>query len=278
MKLEIPKELRGKELGKYLSGKLDEIADSICQCPDEIEKFVKRWNGGFHTYSINNTILIWLQKPETIENPLICGYKAWQGKGRQVNKGERSIRILAPMTKKIEEDNGDITYIVTGYFPVSVFHISQTSKIDGQPDLTEDLGCPDLISGYMDFERIAKACPVPVNIKDLGLSNGNTNGNTINITPKKNKAAMCATLIHEWAHVALGHCEDTGILFETEDRSAKEVAAETVSFIVCSAIGIQNNKSRLYIGSWDGNKEELKNSGKHFISVAESIIRKLADE
>lgn len=166
MKLEILKELKGKELGKYLSGKLDEIADNICQDPEEIISFIKRWSGGFHTYSINNTILIWLQKPEAIENPLIAGYKAWQGKGRQVNKGERSIRILAPMSKKIEEDNGDVTYIVTGYFPVSVFHISQTSKIYGQPDLTEDLGCPDLISGYMDFERIAKACPVPVNIKD----------------------------------------------------------------------------------------------------------------
>lgn len=276
MKLET-KGLKGKELGKYLSGKLDEIADNICQDPDELEKFVKSWQNGFHNYSINNTILIWLQKPEAIENPLIAGYKSFQAMGRQVNKGERSIRILAPMTKKIEEDNGDITYIVTGYFPVSVFHISQTSKIDGQPDLTEDLGCPDLISGYMDFERIAKACPVPVNIKDLGLSNGNTDGKTINITPKKNKAAMCATLIHEWAHVALGHCENSGVLFETEDRSAKEVAAETVSFIVCSAIGILNNKSRLYIGSWDGNREELQSNGKHLISVAESIIRKLSE-
>jgi antirestriction protein ArdC len=273
MKLEIPKELRGKELGKYLSGKLDEISDSICQNPDEIESFIKMWSGGFHSYSINNTILIWLQKPEAIENPLIAGYKAWQGKGRQVNKGEKSIRILAPNVKKIEEDNGDIKYIVTGYFPVSVFHISQTS---GEP--IDDLGCSDLISGYVDFEKIAKSCPIPVNIKDLGLSNGNTDGKTINITPKKNKAAMCATLIHEWAHVALGHCEDTGILFETEDRSAKEVAAETCNFIICSAIGIQNNKSRLYIGSWDGNKEELQSRGKHLISVAESIIRKIAEE
>lgn len=278
MKLEIPTDLRGKELGKYLSGKLDEIADSICQEPDELEKFVKRWNGGFYTYSINNTILIALQKPEAIENPLIAGYKAWQGKGRQVNKGERSIRILAPNTKKIEEDNGDVTYIVTGYFPVSVFHISQTSKIDGQPDLTEDLGCPDLISGYMDFERIANACPVPVTIKDLGLSNGNTDGKTINITPKRNKAAMISTVVHEWAHIALFHCEDPGVLFETEERSIKEIEAETVSFIVCSAIGIKNRKSRLYIGSWDGNKEELQSRGKHLISVAESIIRKIAEE
>ena len=55
----------------------------------------------FHQYSFNNTMLIMLQRPEAT---LVAGYKTWQTSfGRQVNKGETGIRILAPVTKQIEK-------------------------------------------------------------------------------------------------------------------------------------------------------------------------------
>ena len=268
--MEIPRELKGKELSAFLVEKLDELADNICQDQDELQKFVERWNNGFHSYSLNNVILAWVQRPDFT---LLAGYKAWMKKGRKVRKGERGVRILAPMAKKVinvSDDGYEEEFIlIKGFKPVAVFDISQT---DGDP---VDVGCSDLISGDVDFDTIVKAAPVPVNIRDLGLSNGNTNGSEINITPK-HEAAMCATLIHEIAHIKLGHCEKPGILFETEDSSAKEVAAETVSFICCSAIGISNSKSRLYVGSWGGNSAELKKSGKKIISIAESIVRDIA--
>ena len=75
---------------------------------------------------------------------------------------------------------------------------------------------------------------------------------------------MVATLIHEIAHVLLGHCKDSGTLFETEDRSAKEISWKRVSFIVTSFLGLENNKSRLYVGNWGGNKEELKGEAKRY--------------
>lgn len=264
--MEIPKEMRGNELVKYLTERLDELADSICQDPDQLLDFVERWNNGFHNYSINNTILAWMQRPDFT---LLAGYKAWQKHGRQVRKGERAIRILAPMVRKITDEDGEETIIIRGFRPVSVFDISQT---EGDP---VDVGCSDLISGDVDFESLVKACPIPVHIKDLGLSNGNTNGNEINITPKDNEAAMCATLIHEWAHVALDHCKEPGIFYETDQKSAKEIEAETCSYIICSTIGIENKKSRLYIGNWGANKEDLQSRGKKIISVAESIIRSI---
>lgn len=267
--LEIPKELKGKELTAYLVEKLDELADDICQDEKQLLDFVKRWNNGFHTYSLNNTLLIWIQRPEST---LVAGYKSWQKKNRQVLKNSRAIRILAPMVKKIKEDNGDETMIIRGFRPVSVFDISQT-----EGDKIEEVGCPDLVSGNFDFETIVKACPVPVHIKDLGLSNGNTDGNTINITPKKNKASQISTCIHEWAHIALGHCECSGTLFETEDKSVKEIEAETCNFLVCEFLGLENNKSRLYIGNWGANKEELKNRGKTIIATAEALIKKIGD-
>lgn len=272
MKLET-KGLKGKELAKYLTEKLDEIADNLSKDPVELQKFVKKWNSGFHTYSLNNTLLIWLQKPEAIENPLIAGYKAWKNQyGRQVCKGERAIRILAPRTKVMEEEDGEKTVCVLGYFPVSVFHVSQTT---GDP-IDDDLGCPDLISGDVDFETMVRACPFPVHIKDgLGFSNGNTDGKTINIAKKSNEASMCATLAHEWSH-ALMHFKEPVVLFETDVTSVKELEAETSSFVVCSALGIKNEKSRLYIANWGGNATEIRHRGKTILSTAESIIRKIS--
>ncbi len=87
----------------------------------------------FHQYSFNNTMLIMLQRPEAT---LVAGYKTWQTSfGRQVNKGETGIRILAPVTKRIEKHTGDgapvldndgnpvkVTALV-GLKPVSVFDV-----------------------------------------------------------------------------------------------------------------------------------------------------------
>lgn len=264
-KIEIPRKLKGQELVKFLTEKLDNLADNICQDPEELLEFVKRWNSGFHSYSFNNTILAWIQRPDFT---LLAGYKSWQGRGRQVKKGERAIRILAPMVKKIKEDNGDETCIICGFRPVSVFDIAQT-----EGDEIEELGCPELVSGDFDFETIVKTCPVPILIRYLGVSNGQTDGNTIKITPKKNKSSMVSTAIHEWCHISLGHCESSGTLFESEDRSVKEIEAESANFIISSVLGLENNKSRLYIGNWGCNKEELKGRGKKIIAVAESIIK-----
>ena len=82
MVLEIPK-LKGKELTAFLVEKLDELADDICQDPEQLLEFVKRWNGGFHNYSFNNTILAFLQRPDFT---LLAGYKSWKGRGRQVKR------------------------------------------------------------------------------------------------------------------------------------------------------------------------------------------------
>ena len=56
----------------------------------------------FHNYSVNNTLLIALQRPDA---SLVAGYQAWQRNfNRHVNKGEKGIRILAPAPYKIKEE------------------------------------------------------------------------------------------------------------------------------------------------------------------------------
>src|SRR2546423_1520723 len=72
----------------------------------------------FHRYSIGNCMLIAMQRPDATR---VAGFRKWQELGRQVRKGERSIRILAPHTVKSTDDQtGEETQRI--YFrPVSVF-------------------------------------------------------------------------------------------------------------------------------------------------------------
>ena len=61
-RLKIPK-LKGQALTNFLVDKLDELADNICQNERQLLEFVNKWHNGFHSYSFNNTILAWIQRP-----------------------------------------------------------------------------------------------------------------------------------------------------------------------------------------------------------------------
>lgn len=104
--LKIP-ELKGKELGAYLNNKLDEIADSVVTDPDLLREFVKKWDNGFRRYSLHNLILAWAQNPDFT---LLAGFRQWNKKGRLIKKGEKAIRILAPMKKRIKDENNEDIY------------------------------------------------------------------------------------------------------------------------------------------------------------------------
>ena len=139
-KLKIPK-LKGQALTNFLVDKLDELADNICQDEEQLLVFVKKWHNGFHSYSFNNSILAWIQRPDFT---LLAGYKSWIGRGRQVKAGLKSIRILAPIIKKIkEEDIEDESRIIRGFRTVSVFDIAQTEKITEDDEGDIEVGCSD---------------------------------------------------------------------------------------------------------------------------------------
>lgn len=284
--MEIPKELKGKELSEFLTNELDELADNLCNDPVELEKFIKRWHAGFYTYSLNNTLLILSQRPDST---LVAGYRSWQERGRQVLRGEFGIRILAPNTRKEENVDGEEKIIITGFRPTVVFAIQQTGAfrsfvangkyfhrvIDPDPVWYPEVGCSDLITGEIQLDKMIEAIPVPIVFKDLGFSNGKTDGKVIYITPKQNKAAQVNTLIHEYSHVLL-HFNESKVLYDSEDRSVAEMEAESVAFIVTSYYGLKNDKSRLYLGNWGAKSEELKGRGKRIISTAENIIRAIS--
>ena len=127
------------------------------------DKYIEylRFMSKFTSYSFNNTMLIFLQKPDA---SLVAGYKSWQQKGRQVRKGEKGITILAPCPHKKEvetEDGEKQTISWTSFRAVSVFDVSQT---DGEELPT---GCVTKLTGEVEgftelIEKLESVSPVSV--------------------------------------------------------------------------------------------------------------------
>ena len=248
--MEIPKELKGKELSAFFVEKLDELADSICQDPEKLLEFVELWssNLGLHEYSINNIILAWTQYPEV---SMLAGFKKWLSLGRTVSKGEKAIRILAPLTRKVrDKETEEDIYIVQGFRYVNVFDVNQTEGDN------LDFGHPEMIKGDISFDKIKQISPLPVVVKYAGTSNANVNKERILVAPKDNEAQMVSSLLHEIAHYKLGH------IGSDLDKAIKEIEAEAVSYIVTKYLGLQNDKSKYYIRSWSLGTEELRGRGK----------------
>ncbi len=250
-----------------LTKQLQTLANQIVTDPEKLDQFSKKWNNGFHDYSLGNTILIWFQKPDAT---LCAGYHDWLAKHkRYVKRGEHGISILAPMffktKREVENDNGEVEEVeaqVTHFRVVTTFDVSQT---DGEP---LELGHSDKVKGdcRLTIEEIARLFDYPV-VYSNGIDNGHTDGKTITLSDRANKASIIATYFHELAHCELKHLEDKG------NRDNHELEAEAVSYIVCASLGIDNERSKYYIGHWYGNAEKLGNSGSRIIKTAEKIVR-----
>lgn len=263
-----------KQTAKDLTRQMERLSNELITDPEKIKQFVSQWSKGFHRYSLGNLLLIQYQRP----GATICaGYVQWKKQDRQVKKGEKALKILAPMSKKISQteisketgEEVEKDKRITFFSVVNVFDISQT---EGKP---VDLGHSELVKGNISFDSIRDRFDYPVVIQNTSHANGSTDGKKIWITEKENKAAMTATLFHEVAHIELNHCSEMLTDTDTLTRDIKEMEAEAVSFLVCSSLGIENQKSAYYLSSYGANPEKLGRSGARIIKVAESILKRV---
>ncbi|MBN1270855.1 MAG: DUF1738 domain-containing protein [Candidatus Aminicenantes bacterium] len=264
--------LQGKERKKALVAKLSDLADQITRDPEALEALAERWTNGFHRYSLYNTLLMWQQNPDST---LCAGFKTWKEKQRFVRKGEKAIWILAPAfwKEKAEKENAEtgeteeIEKEHLYFISVPVFDVSQT---DGEP---LDMGHE--VRGKTDYtlEEIAAKWPeFPLTI-DNGIQGGWTDGKEIHISERKNKEQMKGSYFHELAHAILEHSKKRQAGEIGKDQA--ELEAESISFLVCSCLGIEKQSSGAYIGSWNGDKDKARKSGTIILRTAEQIIRKL---
>ena len=205
-----------------------EITDKLEQGIKELfesERFKEylRTMSKFYHYSFSNTLLIAMQKPEAT---YVAGYTSWQRNfDRQVMKGEKGIKILAPAPYKAKEerekidpstqkpvldaDGKPVTETVEVMRPafkvVSVFDISQT---DGKelPDIIVDELSGSVENYAAFFEALKQESPAPIAFEDIpGGAKGYFSPveNRIAIQEGMSEIQTIKTAIHEIAHAKL---------------------------------------------------------------------------
>lgn len=285
--------------------KVKEITDQLEQGIQDLfesEKYMSwlRTMSKFHDYSLNNTLLIAFQRPDAT---LVAGYTAWQKQfGRQVQKGEKAIKILAPAPYKekveiekldpvtkmpIYSDDGkpiiEVQEVTRPAFKVvSVFDVSQTEGRE-IPSLGVDELSGDVREYEMFFEALKRSCPVPMEFENIeGSAKGyyHQMEQRIAIREGMSQVQTIKTAIHEMAHQRLHAVDPLDEKSEIIDqtRSSKEVEAESVAYTVCQHYGIETSDySFAYVAGWSHGKEtpELKASLNTIRKTANEMITEI---
>ena len=286
--------------------KLKEITDRLEQGITELfesERYREylRVMSKFHNYSINNTLLIAMQKPDA---SLVAGFSAWKNNfGRNVIKGQKGIKIIAPSPYKVKQemkkidphtqqpiigkDGKPVTeekeITIPAYKVVSVFDVSQTEGKE-LPDIAVDELTGD-VERYRDFfAALEKTSPVPIGFEQIpGSSHGyyHLEDKRIAIQEGMSELQTLKTAIHEIAHAKLHDIDLNAPENEQQprvDRRTREVEAESVAYTVCQHYGLDTSDYSFgYVAGWSSGRElsELKSSLETIRSAAAEIINSI---
>ena len=286
--------------------KLKEITDRLEQGITELfdsERYREylRVMSKFHNYSFNNTLLIAMQKPDA---SLVAGFSAWKNNfGRNVIKGQKGIKIIAPSPYKIKQemkkidphtqqpiigkDGKPVTeekeITIPAYKVVSVFDVSQTEGKE-LPDIAVDELTGD-VERYRDFfAALEKTSPVPIGFEQIpGSSHGyyHLEDKRIAIQEGMSELQTLKTAIHEIAHAKLHDIDLNAPENEQQprvDRRTREVEAESVAYTVCQHYGLDTSDYSFgYVAGWSSGRElsELKSSLETIRSAAAEIINSI---
>ena len=257
----------------------------------------------FHRYSVNNTMLIYMQRPDAT---LVAGYNKWKNQfSRHVKRGEHGITIIAPTPykKKIEEQkldpdtkapmlDADGKVIMEEreieiplFRPVKVFDVSQT---DGKPlpELASSLS--GNVQNYEVFmEALRRSAPVPIKFEPMDANMDgyfSSDQQRIAIRAGMSEVQTVSAAVHEIAHSKLHNYakaqEEAARAGDKEppkkkDRNTEEVEAESISYAVCQYYGIQTGENSFgYIANWSQGKElpELRASLETINKAAGELI------
>ncbi|MCW4356103.1 ArdC-like ssDNA-binding domain-containing protein [Hoyosella sp. YIM 151337] len=242
-----------------------------------------RFCQSFYSYSFNNVILIMSQCPHATQ---VAGFRKWQELGRQVRKGEKSLKIFGYRTKKYTEENpatGEEEEKRRAIFPVlSVFDISQTEPIEGHPQpehpvqrLTGD-DEHGIYSRVHDFIT-ARGWTVTREHIDSAANGYTMMDGTQRIVIEKtlSPAQAAKTLIHETAH-ALMHGKDQ-IDRNTHHQGLREVEAESVAYVVAGMLGLDTTAYSVgYVTGWAaGDPAALRATAERVLATVKDIINAL---
>ncbi len=225
----------------------------------------------FHSYSFGNVLEIARQRPTATK---VAGMYAWNQLGRRVKKGEKGIRILAPIIgikrKRDEEAEKDIikqnTRVLVGFRNAYVFDVEQTEGVElpAMREVYGDVGeNHDRLVSFIEGQGIEL-----VFTEKIAPALGTSYGGRIAILPGQSKAETFATLLHELAHEMLHKAERR----TTTTKVVRETEAEAIAFVVGKAVGLEaGTASADYIALYHGNASLLIES-LEVIQQASAVI------
>ena len=280
-------------MDKVFSNNVDEILKSLEEGirdymeTDAYKTYLKAVSR-FHDYSTNNVMLITMQMPDAT---LVAGYSTWKNSfHRYVKKGEKGIRIIAPMPVTVEKEQerydeyGNVSLekvkvTIPRFRAVTVFDISQT---DGEP--LPNINPKELSAEVSDYGRFLSALErssrIPVSYIDIeGSAKGyfHTQKDEIYIQKDMGQTQTVKTLIHEMAHSYLHNMDNGGALVP---QKTKEVEAESIAFSVCTYFGIDTSEYTFpYVTAWSNevDMKTLKNSMNTIRDTTSMLIHKIED-
>jgi N-terminal domain of anti-restriction factor ArdC len=217
--------------------------------------------GRFHNYSFGNILEIARQRPDAQR---VAGLYAWNQLGRKVKKGERGIRILAPVIgvkrkKDVEADKDIRTQnqaVLVGFRSAYVFDVSQTEGKE-LPELSERVrgNVGDYRERLVDF---ILSQGIQLEFKDsIAPALGMSYGGKISILPGQSPAEEFSTLVHEASHELLHKAERR----TATTKTVRETEAEAIAFVVGKTIGLDTGRASAdYIHLYHGNAALLTES------------------
>lgn len=312
------KKLTPRQKAEYKAEKLEEMKELFKKIDDGVKavfesdsyKECLRYMSKFTNYSAGNCILIMLQKPDA---SLVAAFGKWKQLGRSINKGEKGIAILAPMTFKNKElkeqpmvdQNGqkvfnadgsekkekvEVDESSVGFKKIYVFDVSQTNG-EPLPEYVHELN-EEIEEEHVEavIEAVRRVTGLSVEFEDIssGAKGYYSFGEKrIAIKEGLGGAQAVKTAIHECAH-ALLHDPDKKLPTVSSARSDKEVQAESVAYIVASRYGIDTSDySFPYIASWSHGKQleqlsrflnEIQETARNICNAIDSQLTMFSEE
>jgi antirestriction protein ArdC len=234
-----------------------------------------------HNYSFRNLCLIVAQNENASQ---VAGYRTWQQLGRQVRKGEHGIAILAPLRGKhdVEDTQTGERSTVPVIRGFKIEHVWDMSQTDGEP--LPDVG-PRRLEGEAPSELWDRVVTlfaedgytVTRDVPHHPTANGELVPSThqVRVHPDLGPLAALKTLLHERAHLSLGHTEDMAAY--RSHRGQFEVEAESTAFVIAGSWGLDTSAYSVgYVTHWaEGDLAKITRTADRVVSTAHETLDRL---
>jgi hypothetical protein len=236
----------------------------------------------FRSYSFHNVLLIATQRPDASR---VAGFNTWKSLGRFVRKGEKGIRIIAPIISRKKEAKSADSLTVAGesHSPDRVLrgfrfvHVFAQEQTDGDelPSFRSSVVEGDVTVHYARLVKHVADLGITLEYADDMAAQGLSYGGRIVLKKNMPPAETFSVLVHETSHELMHKAERR----KETTKTVRETEAEAVAYVVCSALGLATNGAAAdYISLYSGDAELLMASLALIQQTASGILKAITDK